>query len=109
MTKKLARMNVYGRGNIRRQILEKKYWESLGVEWELVFSEDMNYKKAVNIRSVMQCYDKENVSTPDHMYRYLIAHKHIVVDLDDYIRFAEIANAHEAEIKKLYEEVTNDK
>ncbi len=95
--------------NIRRQILEKKYWESLGVEWELVFSEDMNYKKAVNIRSVMQCYDKENVSTPDHMYRYLIAHKHIVVDLDNYIRFAEIANAHEAEIKKLYEEVTNDK
>lgn len=92
--------------NLRRQLLEKRYWESLGVEWKLVFSEELNYKKAVNICSVMSCYNMNRVSTPDHMYRYLIAHKHIVVDMDDYICFAEIANAHEAEIRELYERVT---
>lgn len=95
--------------NIRRQILEKRYWEALEVEWELVFADELNHKKAVNIRSVMKFYNSNDVVTLDHMYRYLIAHKYILVDMNQYIPFAEIANKNEIEIKKLYKEVTNDK
>ena len=90
---------------VRRQILEKRYWELLEVDWKIVFSEDLNYKKANNIAALMKCYNPKNVTTPDHMYRYLIAHKFLVVDLEDYVPFALIANQYEKEICELYRKV----
>lgn len=92
---------------VRRQILEKRYWETLGVSWELIFSDELNRFKAMNIQSVMKCYDKERVSTVDQMYRYLIGHRYIVVDLEKTIYFSKIANQWEREIKELYRKVTN--
>lgn len=94
------------RKNMRRQMLEKAYWNSFGIEWKIVFSEELNYKRSTNIQAVMKCYDRKSVSTPDQMYRYLIAHKYILVDMEEYIPFAQIAGMYEAEITELYEEVT---
>lgn len=93
---------------IRRQVLEKRYWELLGIEWKIVFSDELNYRKAVNISDIMVCYDKNRVSTVDHMYRYLIARRHIVIDLEEYVPFAKIAGEYESEIRRLYTEVTEN-
>lgn len=94
--------------NIRRQILEKRYWEALEIEWELVFSEELNRHKAENISAVMKFYNQCDVTTLDHMYRYLIAHKIILVDMEKHIPFAKIANKYELEIRKIYEEAKHD-
>lgn len=90
---------------VRRQILEKRYWEMLGVQWELVFSDELNVKKANNISSIMKCYNSKNVTSPDHMYRYLLAHKYVVTEMDSYIPFAQIANKYKEDIQKIYWQV----
>lgn len=91
---------------VRRQALEKRYWENLQIEWNIVFTEEMPIAKAENISAIMQFYNSRDVQTPDQMYRFLIANGHIKVDLDRPLNFAQIANEYEEDIRKIYERVT---
>lgn len=95
---------------IRRQMIEKCYWENIGVEFQMVFAEELNHQRANNIRIVMKCYDPRSVLTLDQKYRYLIAHHHVEVDLDSgFIPFVRIAKENREEIERLYmEKVTED-
>lgn len=92
-----------GRKNIRRQALELRHWQKLGVEFRIVFTDEMDRRRAENIEAVMVYYDPAWVQTPDQMYKYLIAHHIVDVDLSRQIPFAKIAHDNEEEISTLYE------
>lgn len=92
-----------GRKIIRRQTLEKQHWEILGVEFQIVFTNEVNRYRANNIQSVMTYYDPVWVQTPDQMYKFLIAHHVVELDMSRTIEFARIARENEDEIKKLFE------
>lgn len=88
---------------LKRQWLEKKYWERFGVKFVILFTDELNHKLANNIRAVLAFYDHRKVSTVDQMYKWLIAHRFIVVDMEtDYIDFARIAKENAREIADLY-------
>lgn len=91
---------------IRSQTYEQEHWESLGVEFKIVFSDEINKIEAVNIMSCMKFYDPKYVSTVEHMYKYLISHRHVVVDLTKaYISSYHISEQSKKEIEKLYHKV----
>lgn len=91
-----------GRRIIRRQVLEMRHWQMLGVEFRIVFTEEMDRIRAENIESVMAFYDHGWVATPDQMYKYLIAHHIVDVDLSRQIPFAKIARENAGEIMALF-------
>lgn len=98
-----------GRKNIRRQALEMRHWQMLGVEFRIVFTEEMDRRRAENIESVMSYYDRKWVETPDQMYKYLIAHHVVEVDLSRLIPFAKISRENEEQIRALYARETRRK
>ena len=98
-----------GRKNIRRQALEMRHWQMLGVEFRIVFTDEMDRRRAENIELVMSCYDRKWVETPDQMYKYLIAHHVVEVDLSRLIPFAKIARENEEQIRALYARETGRK
>ena len=91
-----------GRKNIRRQALEMRHWQILGVDFRIVFTEEMDRRRAENIEAVMVYYDAAWVQTPDQMYKYLIAHHVVDVDLSKQIPFAKIAHENKEEITALF-------
>lgn len=91
-----------GRAVIRRMALEQLHWEMLGVRFRIVFTEEMDRKRAVNIASAMSCYDSTWVETPDQMYKWLIAHHIVEPDMSQTIAFAKVARENEKEIRELY-------
>lgn len=92
-----------GKKAIRRQALELRHWQMLRVEFKIVFTDEIDRKRAENIESVMTYYDRKWVTTPDQMYKYLIAHHVIDVDLSRQIPFARIARENAEAIRELYE------
>lgn len=98
-----------GRKNVRRQALELRHWQMLGVEFKIVFTEEMDRRKAENVESVMVYYDRNWVETPDQMYKYLIAHHAVEVDMSKRIPFAKIARENEDQIRALYARETGRK
>lgn len=98
-----------GRKTIRRQSLELRHWQLLGIPFKIVFTDEMDRCRAENIERVMTYYDPVWVHTPDQMYKYLIAHHVVEIDLSGHIPFAKIAKENEMEIRALYEKVTGRK
>lgn len=88
---------------ITRQVVEKRYCDRKNYEFIMIFADEIDHKLVCNIRSVMQCYDRRYVTTVDQMYRYLIAHGKIRIDMTQgYVAFAEIAKEHADEIQAIY-------
>ena len=69
--------------NIEKLFLEKLYWEQLGIEFHIVFKEDLNMTLVNNIMDVVTCYHKDRVFDQYDKIRYKIAHKIIQLDLKD--------------------------
>lgn len=69
-------------GVARRQALEKRYWESAGVQWILVFKSRINRIRVDNIRMCVRFYDKASVHDPLSLIAHRIARKEIIVDMD---------------------------
>ena len=92
-----------GRSVIRRQALEKRYWANLGVDFKIVFTDEMDRTRATNIADCMVVYDSEWVTTIDQKYRWLIAHHIVEVDMSQRIHFSEIAKSNGNAISELYE------
>lgn len=65
----------------RRQVLEKYYWQSLGVQWELIFKSRINQIKVDNIRICVRYYDPSAVTDRTSLIAHKIARKEICVDM----------------------------
>ena len=66
----------------RRQALEKRYWESLGIPWVLIYKSRINRIRVDNIRICVRYYDPESVCDPLSLIAHRIARKEIPVDID---------------------------
>lgn len=61
--------------------VEKKYWMTQKVEWQLLFKEDVNKILASNIRLLAEFYNPESVVDDISKAKHLLATKKIIVDL----------------------------
>lgn len=61
--------------------VEKKYWMTQKVEWQLLFKEDVNKILASNIRLLAEFYNPERVVDDISKAKHLLATKKIIVDL----------------------------
>lgn len=80
---------------VEKLFIEKKYWESKNVPYQLVYKEDLNITYAENIRLAVQYYQLSSVHDKVSMIKYLIANKILVIDLqmqDKPIDFKELAD-----------------
>lgn len=65
----------------RNILIEKKYWESRGVAFSVIYKEDIDRTFCNNIRLMVAYYDKANVFDAVSEFRHCVAVKEIVVDM----------------------------
>ncbi len=70
--------------------VEKYYWTELGVEWKLVFKEDLNPVFVDNIRRSVVYYDEKSVHDDVSKIKHLIATKQIEVDMNAPINYQDL-------------------
>ena len=77
----------------KRQLLyiEKEYWKRRGVEFRLMFYENLDPIYVHNIESVMRCYDKGKIRDDVSLVKHMIARKIICVDMTKVLDFKNIA------------------
>ena len=76
------------RRTIEKQYIEYLYWKSQGIPWKLVFSSDLDRRKANNIKNCAIFWDINSVSTKEELFRHLIINRKISVDLSRRMDFA---------------------
>ncbi|MGN1190736.1 MAG: TnsA endonuclease N-terminal domain-containing protein [Candidatus Ornithospirochaeta sp.] len=86
--------------------MEKRYWDSLGIPWKLVFKEDLNRIEVANIKDVVRFYDRKNVFDDYSLAKHLIATKRIIVNMKEEIDYLKLIS----ELKKesIWEEYTKE-
>lgn len=62
--------------------LEKTYWESKNVPWNLVFKTEINQSLATNIRMCTYFWDEASVFDPMSCMKHMIAHRQLIVDME---------------------------
>lgn len=78
--------------NINRQNLEARYWERFGIPHYVVFSDDIDFNFAMNVKDCMRYWDSKWVKKPEEMLMYLIAHHAIQIPLGkERLQFRHIA------------------
>lgn len=87
-----------------RQYVEKEYWRMHGVDFKIVFREDLNKILALNIEQCLSVYDSRYITHEESMLRYLVAHKIIRIPMEQRrICFTQMVKGYEAEVRRLYE------
>lgn len=95
---------------LRSLFVEKQYWtEYVGVQWTIVYADELNSKVADNIYLVTRYYDAENVFDKVSAMKHLIAThqfeltKEEMADVIDYRKLAELNLSEKAynDIRKL--------
>lgn len=76
------------RRTTEKQYIEMLYWKTKDIPWSLVFSQDLDRRKAINIKNCARFWDVNSVSTKEELFRYLIIHKKLSIDLSRKIAFA---------------------
>ena len=93
---------------INRQGVEKTYWESHCIPWQIVYSEDIDPVRVANIEAVMLFWDSTYVNNRTSMLKHLIAHGVIWVPMDKPIAFAAMADELK-EVDRLYADYTSQR
>ena len=66
---------------VELQFVEMQYWEQLGIPWHIVYKEDLDVIYVQNLEIVTTFYNINDVHDVFSYIKYLIAHKHIEVEL----------------------------
>lgn len=84
---------------IRRQAVEKIYWEkNYDIPFKIIFGDEVSDVLANNIENVMKFWDPRFVTNTTGKLKYLIAHGVIDIPLDDdYIRFGDLARQYDVD------------
>lgn len=78
---KSSRKELDGQRCVELRTIERLYWESQGIAFEMVFKEDLNRDFVTNIRNVCRYYDLSDCQTKIHVVCHCIARKFIGVDM----------------------------
>ena len=79
------------RRTTEKQYIEMLYWKTKDIPWKLVFSQDLDRRKANNIKNCASFWDINSVSTKEELFRHLIINRKISVDLSRRMNFADEA------------------
>lgn len=86
--------NKLSKRDIEKIWLEKKYWNSQGVEFHLMDKSDINPVLVKNLRMITEYYDVTRVFDEVSVIKHLMATKQLVVDLEtkiiDFTEYREI-------------------
>ena len=77
---------------VRRQLLEKRYWEEEEAEFHLIFKEDLPEMACRNILTCIRFYGIDTVGDEIGMVKHLIANHALDVDIHKRIDFKELAD-----------------
>ena len=69
---------------IKKLWIEKQYWQGRDVEWNLVFTDEMNRILAENISEIVYYWNPETVTDKVSLLKHLIARKKISIDLESH-------------------------
>ena len=95
---------------IERQHAERLYWESQGIDFSIVTSEDINRVYAKNIAYVMSHYNDLFIVTREQKLMYLLAHKIVTVPMTEKkINPKELAESMTFDIDVAYEKAISYK
>lgn len=72
--------------------IEKSYWLKRGIEWKLVFKEDLNPIYIDNIRRAVVYYNEQSVHDDVSRIKHLIATKAISVDMEHSLDYRSLIN-----------------
>lgn len=88
-----------------RQLLkiEESYWNNKGVNYELVFADDINPIVTNNIRNITRITEPEDIEDDVMALKWLLTHKKIPIDLTKDIDYLQLLNKHQKEVDRLYE------
>lgn len=67
---------------VEKLMIEKIYWESRGVKWHLWTKDEKYRQKVLNIMEVTEFYNHTKFEDAISSIKFMIAHKHILVDMD---------------------------
>jgi len=76
---------------VEKQYIEMLYWKSKKIPWHIIFTENIDNRKALNIKNCAEFWKISQMPTKEEMFRYLIIHKEIDIDLSRKISFADEA------------------
>lgn len=88
-----------------REILkiEESYWNNKGVNYKLVFADDINPIVTNNIRNITRITEPEDIEDDVMAIKWLLTHKRIPIDLTKDIDYLQLLNKHQKEVDRLYE------
>lgn len=73
-------------------LIEFTYWKQQGVSWQFIESDNLNRVRAMNIENVVAYWDKKDVLNEFDYIKYLIAHKMVIVNMEEPIRYKDVIN-----------------
>jgi hypothetical protein len=86
--------NKLSQRDIEKIWLEKKYWNSKGIEFRLMDKTDINQTLVKNLRLITEYYDKTKVYDEISAIKHLIATKTLIIDLEkeilDFTKYREL-------------------
>ncbi len=74
--------------------IEMDYWHEQGVDFHMVFKDDLNRTLCENILDCVRFYDIDSVSDRFSMVKHLIAHKKLKPDLHKKLDYGALADAY---------------
>lgn len=83
--------------------IEESYWNNKGVNYELVFADDINPIVTKNIRNITRITEPEDIEDDVMALKWLLTHKRIPIDLTKDIDYLQLLNKHQKEVDRLYE------
>lgn len=88
--------------------IEREYWESKGVWYELIFADNINPILVKNIRVVTKVNKPEDIQSDFDALRFLLTCKKISTDMNVEIDYEKLLRRYKKEVDQLYEILTGD-
>ena len=77
---------------VEKLYLEKMYWEQKGIQYQILFAQELNLTLVSNLRVVMEYYDINKVYDAVSLIKHKIATKQILVNIEnEVLDFSEIS------------------
>ncbi len=89
--------------------LEQKYWESQGVKFHIVFTEDIDILYANNIRVCSYFYHESSVYDHISLLKHMIINKEITVDLHQRLDMAGLLDRYREEVNWKWKDMKKGK
>lgn len=76
--------------NMELAVIEYLYWNHHGVKWQFIESDKLNKVKSTNIENVVAYWDINDVVSEFDYVKHLIAHKKVIVDMENDISYKDV-------------------